>query len=228
MANPPAPPPPAPPGDSSPPERTPERVRLALAITRHGEAKRRLAAAEKALDATRDRVIDGRKEVAAADEAVEVAKAGAVEHAVDAVMAEAGGVAAPPRPPDVRQARAGAQAARDRLDELIEARSALEVVWDKARADLENAAADLRGSVRDVVRADPLTRRLATDHMIALRAVVDARRALDFLRATDALPKELELCTFEADWRDLPGDRPWKEALAILEKDADAPLPLPA
>ena len=51
------------------------------------------------------------------------------------------------------------------------------------------------------------------------------RRALSFLHGKGALPDECESLLNEHPWPELPGERPFAEAFAALEKFADAELP---
>jgi hypothetical protein len=68
--------------------------------------------------------------------------------------------------------------------------------------------------------------RLATDFVAVHRAMIDQRRALEYLSAADLLPPEHRFCIGQCDWPDLPGDRPWRAAIGALEADPGAPLPL--
>jgi hypothetical protein len=137
-----------------------------------------------------------------------------------------GDAPAPPRL--LSEARAGLAAAQHKLDSAVAAGEALERTLEGARRDVDWAAADLRSRVKDVIRADPGVAKFAAGHVAAHQRLVRERQALQFLAAADMLPPEHEHAAAErGEWNNLRGDEPWRAAVAALEADADAPLPLP-
>ena len=76
-----------------------------------------------------------------------------------------------------------------------------------------------------ILKADPGVRRMCERFATLLKEFVDMRRALSFLHGKVALPDECESLLNEHPWPELPGERPFAEAFAALEKFADAELP---
>ncbi len=77
-----------------------------------------------------------------------------------------------------------------------------------------------------MLRAEGDVEKLAADYVALHRELTNRSRALNFLRpGIGAVPAELRAWNVAADWRDLPGAKPWRDAVAALATDADAALP---
>ena len=200
-------------------ERAPERARLAEAIERHAELTRRLAAIDTAQSTAWTAYKAATAAVAAATAAIEKAKVEAGQHLTAIALGES--VAAPK---SVQQSRVEAQAAQDQLDAAQSARAALAEQRRETADLLATAKLSRDDAARKVVETDPATLALVATFKNKLRDLTDMRRALEFIEAK--LPPDLRGWRSAEPWPELAGDAPWREALAALLQDADAPLPV--
>ena len=199
--------------------RSPEREALAEAIARHNELTRRLTAIDAASTTAWTAHKAATAAVAAATAGVEKAKSDAGRHLTAVALGEAGEA-----PVTVKAARLAVQDAQDALDAAQSAREALA----GQRKEIENllvvSRLRLDTSVAAVIAADPATHALIGRFKEQLRDLTDMRRALEFIEAK--LPPDLRSWRSAEPWPELAGDAPWREALAALLQDADAPLPI--
>jgi hypothetical protein len=123
-------------------------------------------------------------------------------------------------------ARAAIGRARDELNDAVKEQRRLEKQYASAQSDLRDAITEVTGRVRDVVRSDPATKRIAEEFMDLQRQISELRPVLEFLSGA-MLPDGFRF------WRAEPGPPPhnlireaWERAIAALHADPDAELPL--
>ena len=118
----------------------------------------------------------------------------------------------------LREAR---QRHEDAEEALADIRAARKLAEDQRRVledRLAIASLRLREDVAAVFKADPGVRAMCERFAELLKEFVDMRRALSFLHSKGALPDECESLLNEYAWPELPGERPFAEAFAALER----------
>jgi predicted nuclease with TOPRIM domain len=137
-----------------------------------------------------------------------------------------GGLAAAATDTEKQAARAVIERARDELNEAVKEQHRLEKQYAAAESDLHDAIRDAAARVRDVVRSDPATKRLASEFVDLQRQISELRPVMELLSAA-MLPDGFRF------WRAEPGPPPhnlvreaWERAIAALHADPDAELPL--
>jgi predicted nuclease with TOPRIM domain len=137
-----------------------------------------------------------------------------------------GGLAAAATDSAKQAARAVVERARDDLNEAVKEQRRLEKQYAAAESDLRDAIREAAARVRDVVRSDPATKRLATEFADLQRQISELRPVMELLSAA-MLPDGFRF------WRAEPGPPPhnlvrdaWERAIAALYADPDAELPL--
>jgi predicted nuclease with TOPRIM domain len=137
-----------------------------------------------------------------------------------------GGLAKATTDPAKQAARAIVEKARDELNEAIKEQRRLQKHYAAAEQDVEDAMREVTARVRDVVRADLATKRLASEFVDLQRQISELRPVMELL-AGPMLPDQFRY------WRAEPGPPPhnlireaWERAIAALHADADAQLPL--
>lgn len=123
-------------------------------------------------------------------------------------------------------ARAAIDRARDALNNAVKEQRRLEKQYASAQSDLQDAISEVTVRVRDVVRSDPATERLASEFVDLQRQISELRPAMELLSSA-MLPDGFRF------WRAEPGPPPhnlvreaWECAIAALHTDADAELPV--
>jgi chromosome segregation ATPase len=205
-------------GDAPP--RTPEREGLAAAQDRHGAARERLAAIKTAQERAFDSVLNLKDAASAAAAALEQAKADEPRQLVESFIggdtAEVASL--------VKAAAAAIEEADTRLASARQMRDALDQEEKAAEREVMWAKGKLDDAVRTAVKADPATARLVAAFNEAERVYVSLRQAMGVV-GTGRLPKGSEFWDCQHNWPALADGSQWKAAIALLETDADAPLP---
>jgi hypothetical protein len=218
--------------DATSPPRTPERESLAEAIALHDAAVDRLAAVQAARERTEQARIDAKDAIAKATAGVEQAK-------LDAASALVGGA---PAAITVKGARAALQDAEDALEASIEAGSVLVASEKEAADELGYARTALDDRLRAVVSAEANVAQLFAEAKVAQADLIAKRVRLRFLFnngyvAEHELTAVRTFLLFETtlpagkgqiehgDFDRHPAAATWKEAIAALRENADAPLP---
>jgi chromosome segregation ATPase len=137
-----------------------------------------------------------------------------------------GGLAAAATDAEKQTARAAVDRARDALNDAVKEQRRLEKQYASAQSDLQDATSEVADRVREVVRSDPATRRLASEFVELQRQISELRPAMELLSSA-MLPDGFRF------WRAEPGPPPhnlvreaWERAIAALHADADAELPV--
>jgi predicted nuclease with TOPRIM domain len=137
-----------------------------------------------------------------------------------------GGLAAAITDTEKQAARAVIERARDELNEAVKEQRRLEKQYAAAESDLHDAIREAAARVRDVVRSDPATKRLASEFVDLQCQISELRPVMELLSAA-MLPDAFRF------WRAEPGPPPhnlvreaWERAIAALHADPDAELPL--
>ncbi|MBV8746731.1 MAG: hypothetical protein JO134_16970 [Xanthobacteraceae bacterium] len=137
-----------------------------------------------------------------------------------------GGLAAAATDSAKQAARAVVERARDELNEAVKEQRRLEKQYAAAESDLQHALSEAAARVRDVVRADPATKRLASEFVDLQRQISELRPVMELLSG-GMLPDGFRF------WRAEPGPPPlnlvreaWERAIAALHADPDVELPL--
>ncbi len=141
-------------------------------------------------------------------------------------LAEAiGGLAQAASDPEKQAARVVVAKARDELNEAIKDQQRLQKEYAVAESDLQTARTEVTTCVRNVVRSDPATRRLASEFVELQRQISELRPVMELLSGS-MLPDRFRY------WRAEPGPPPhnlireaWERAVADLHIDPDAKLP---
>jgi hypothetical protein len=137
-----------------------------------------------------------------------------------------GGLAAATTDSEKQAARAAIERARDELNDAVKEQRRLEKQHTSAQSDLQDAIGEAAARVRDVVRSDPATKRLASEFADLQRQISELRPAMELLSSA-MLPDGFRF------WRAEPGPPPhnlvreaWERAIAALHADPDAELPV--
>jgi predicted nuclease with TOPRIM domain len=137
-----------------------------------------------------------------------------------------GGLAAAATDAEKQAARAAIERARDELNDAVKEQRRLEKQYTSAQGDLQDAIGEAAARVRDVVRSDPATKRLASEFADLQRQISELRPAMELLSSA-MLPDGFRF------WRAEPGPPPhnlvreaWERAIAALHADPDAELPV--
>jgi len=193
---------------------SPERENLAAAIRRHDAAKGRLA-----------RINEAAKKISVwtAVEAVETAEAALNEaRAREPKMLVARFLGDPTSGPTVLEAELALTDARAALDCAQQTRDALDGQARAAESELGWAKSALGNAIAKVVHSEGAANAVLTQYVEARREVARLHEILSLLSSRNCIPKywDAQVCFPATD-----SDAPWREALAALERDADAPLP---
>jgi chromosome segregation ATPase len=200
------------------PRRTPERERLAEVIARRTALRADLAKLNEAAARALTMVGDARRRAEAAEAGLAEAKKAEAETLVSAFVA--GDDAAMAR---VQKANDAIEKAAAELARAQKIRDAIGGEIRDLRSRDEMAKLSLDDAVRKVIATDPATRALLAEFKNQLRNMTDLRRAIEFIESS--LPPDLRAWRSAEPWPELPGDAPWRAALAALEHEADALLP---
>jgi predicted nuclease with TOPRIM domain len=137
-----------------------------------------------------------------------------------------GDLAAATTDSEKQAARAAIERARDELNDAVKEQRRLEKQYTSAQSDLQDAIGEAAARVRDVVRSDPATKRLASEFVDLQRQISELRPAMELLSSA-MLPDGFRF------WRAEPGPPPhnlvreaWERAIAALHADPDAELPV--
>ena len=202
---------------TNPAPRSPERAALADTIAKIHEAEARIADNEARIDSLFDKSFFAQEAADTAFAGIEKARQAQLDYLADSSL---------PAPSiTLREAR---QRHEDAEEALADIRAARKTAEDQRRVledRLAVASLRLRNDVAAVFKADPGVRRMCERFAELLKEFVDMRRALTFLHGKGALPDECESLLNEYAWPELPGERPWSQAYAELEQNADSELP---
>jgi hypothetical protein len=204
-------------------KRTPERAALAIAVDRHKSLLARQESIDAALSRTQGQIWTLEEKVKAAERDLGWAR----HERVRALISTALESEIPePKLPD---------AEADKVHRELEGqwREALRIK-DKLMAEdidchrqIEYSQVDLRSKARAVVRSEAATDRLIDDYVTIMRSYVAATRLIDYLKASDMLSVENLSRIGEEPWPELDAERnKWDQAVARLENDANALLPI--
>jgi hypothetical protein len=222
--------PPSAPSEPSPPDllrRSPERQRLAEAISCHAEAAERLRRVEEAQrrlhDEFFDRLLPAESE---AREALAAAKEGEPARLVAEALGDGGAACL-----SVADAEISLSKAERKVSEVRRARSLLDVeAADRGQA-VEAARHRLDEAVRDAVAAAPEKAALAAEYYAGAKRTLQLARALKTIAVEIRVKAHGLQVIVENDpmgMHDASLGRPdsaWAAAVAALRGDPDAPLP---
>ena len=142
-----------------------------------------------------------------------------------ALAAAIGGLANAATDSAKQAARALVEKARDDLNEAVKEQRLQQKQYAAAEEDVQEAMSEVTARVRDVVRSDPATKRLASEFVDLQRQISELRPAMELLSGS-MLPDRFRY------WRAEPGPPPhnlireaWERAIAALHADATAELP---
>jgi hypothetical protein len=204
------------------PVRSPADCRAALraAIEKHDAAARRLADLTKAMPAADAAVMQARRNVEAATQAVTEAKANAASYATARALGTAGTA-----PPPLRNARLKLTDAEDALEVAKAAAANLAKEHKETVQALSYARSDVERAVAAVVRADAATKALFAEFERARQRLADLRQAVELVAFHFPQMERLSLLSERID--DVPSAkrREWETALAALQTNAEAALP---
>jgi predicted nuclease with TOPRIM domain len=137
-----------------------------------------------------------------------------------------GGLAAATMDAEKQAARVAIDRARDALNNAVKEQRRLEKQHAAAQTDLQDTTSEVTARVRDVVRSDPATKRLASEFVDLQRQISELRPVMELLSSA-MLPDGFRF------WRAEPGPPPhnlvreaWERAIIALHADADAELPV--
>lgn len=227
---------------------SPQRQALAEAIAEHRARTEQIAALESAVEQVHHAWVASSKRKEKAEAALREAKDQAADNAVAAVLGKK-----PAGVTTTKAARAAIEEATDDIEEATLADETLRARLQEAKTFLPLSEDKLQNAAAAVLRESPEVARLTAAVTELQRKLADAGAALLFLdriRAladrsvsvsghdapvrTDGLPQEIVLAVQRlmappSTWNKLsaevPGARPWHQALTALMTDASAPLP---
>jgi hypothetical protein len=198
--------------------RTPEREGLAEVIARRTALRADLAELNEAAGRAFDMRVAARRALAAAEAGLAEAKRAESANLVrsfiecdDAAMVR------------VQKANDAIEKAAAELAHAQKIGDAIDGEIRDLRSRDEMAKLSLNDAVRKVIATDPATRALLAEFKKQLRDLTGLRRAIEFIESS--LPPDLRSWRSAEPWPELPGDAPWRAALAALEHEADASLP---
>ena len=197
--------------------RSAERAKLAETIAKIHEAEARIADNAARIDSLFDKAFFAQEAADTAFANIEKARQAQLDYLADASL--------PAPSMTLREAR---QRHEDAEEALADIRAARKLAEDQRRVledRLAIASLRLREDVAAVFKANPGVRAMCERFAELLKEFVNMRRALSFLHSKGALPDECESLLNEYAWPELPGERPFAEAFAALEKFADSELP---
>ena len=194
-----------------------KRTALAETIAKIHEAEARIADNEARIDSLFDKSFFAQEAADNAFAGIEKARQAQLDYLADASL--------PAPSMTLREARQRHEDAEQALSDIRSMRKAAEDQRRVLEDRLAVANIRLRDDVAAVFKTDPGVRRMCERFAELLKEFVDMRRALTFLHSKGALPDECESLLNEHPWPELPGERPFAEAFAALEKFADAELP---
>jgi hypothetical protein len=206
---------------SAPPGRTQVRQTLASAIELRDAAEKRLADLKKAGERLADEFYACYAAADAAKEALAEAKSAESRRVVAEVLGES------VDGPSVSEAAAQLERAEREITRLRRARAAIADEEIAAGREFDRARSNVKIRVRDVLRADAAVARLRHELQAAQKIFAELRAAAEVVRPMCAVAGErveLSWCPEIAE-RELTGAQLWREAVAALERDADASLP---
>jgi hypothetical protein len=195
------------------------RVALRTAIEQHQAAARRLADLAKALPASEAAVMQARRAIEAATEAVEKAKADAAAYATARALGTAGAA-----PPPLRNTRLKLADAEDALAVAKVAAADLAKQREEAQRALSWSRPD--DAVAAVIRSDPATKALLERFERSRRETADLRQAVELVAGYFPHGERLALRSERVEVSPSATRTKWERALAALREDADAALPM--
>ena len=196
--------------------RSAERQALADAIENHRAAVRDVEQLASAIEATEAKIKTARRVAEEEREAASSATAAMGQFALATAIGSAG-----PPPATVAEARAAAEQANDDFASLAQTLAWLEEQIVQRQSSVRLRAATVYERAADVVRSDPGVRAMIARFPALHVEFVEARNALQYLRARHLLP---DGSAFTANEPNVP-DEAWRAALLALERNADFALP---
>jgi chromosome segregation ATPase len=197
------------------PQQSPERENLAAAIAVHQAASQRLSRVNAACE--QHFVWPAQQAVEQAEQELAQARKREPQQLVTQLLGDQSAAE-----PTVEQCEKAVADARSALERALRMREALDGQIRAVQADVENAQRSVRIAVSRVVHAEGGANAVLTQYLEARREVARLHEILSFLSSRNCLPPYWDSV------RQLPPTRaeaPWREALAALEVNADAPLP---
>ncbi|MBG0797166.1 hypothetical protein IYX23_05625 [Methylocystis sp. L43] len=214
------------------------RQALADAIAGVDSARQRLAEAKRAADLATDRAIELRNRIDALAERASSAKANASGDSVIGALLR--GECLGSRSSPAEEARTEIAALERELDAVRQARQTAQDEIENRKSAIGLGEMRVRRMIGGVLRSSGSTERLLTGLIDLEREIIRRRLGLAFLLRQDGVPRALlaeverlldghALPTRAAatdHWGKNPASQAWADALATLERDADARLPL--
>jgi len=124
--------------------------------------------------------------------------------------------------PSVQSAEFLLEDARDDLERAKQTREAVDADQAKTESALANATSLVRDAIRSVIQSEGGADKVLAEYVEARREVARLHEILALMGARGCLPRYWDALS---PFPPTQADKPWREALAALEKDADAPLP---
>jgi hypothetical protein len=197
------------------------RVALRAAIEKHEAAARRLDQIRKAMPAADAAAMQARRAVEQAKEAVEAARANAAAYATAKALGTAGAA-----PPSLKDARANLTDAEDALEVAKAAAADLGKQHDDAQRALRYRQSDIDSAVAAVVRGDARTKALIEAYERARRHLADLRGAVELIARVLPYGERLALTSERIDASPSETRAAWERAIAQLETNPEAALPI--
>jgi hypothetical protein len=197
------------------------RAALRAAIEKHDAAARRLADLTKGMPAADAALIQARRNVEAATQAVEKAKADAAAYASARALGTAGTA-----PPPLRNARLKLTDAEDALEVAKAAAADLGRQHKETEQALSSARWDVDRAVAAVVQVDAATKALFAEFERARQRLADLRQAVELVAFHFPQMERLALLGDRIDVSPSAKRTEWERAIAALQEDADAALPI--
>lgn len=197
----------------------PERAALAAAISRLDLARKQAVAANAAVEGLDQHRREAEAAVESAEAAYRLAQHDAVESSISG------------RPfLTLRDARQALEDAQDRLTALVASEARLEKQATESVGEVSWAQDAVRDRIVDVVRDSPNVSKLLADYESTKAAMAHMRVALRVLYGNGGgrhgcLQESARFWESEKPINLTAAERPWREAIARLETDADAALP---
>jgi chromosome segregation ATPase len=204
-----------------PPPLSPERQKLASAISRRDEFQKRVGALEAAAATARDDERSAENDLEGWREYLPGAVEAEVKNRVDAAIGK------PTKKPakSSSEARKAISDLEDTISTLKSTREALTKELEKTTRDFNIASGDIDECIRKLVDTDPAVERLLNDLATAVRTYELLLEAVYSFPTPRHLQHLGNLANSDPWHRDKTLANRWRSALEALKTDANAPLP---
>jgi hypothetical protein len=198
------------------------RIALRTAVQKHADLTQRIAELTKAVPKAESAVFAARTGVEQASAALEDVKREASSHHAAAALGTASGAA-----PSITKTRRALEAAQDELEAAKAASADLQKQHAATKQSVGIAEMQRNDALAAVIRSDPATQKLIKTFEQAQRQLADLRRAVELVAWHFPYATRLSLLSDRIDDAAPSGKRrEWEAALAALQEDADATLPI--